>query len=93
MHMTEEIPGIIPGVLHSLSERQLSQGGRSHKLFSLIKTMQMNGYHTCISKALFVLMTPFAAVILTETMRKTFLEYNFSEEVGSPDNQLLVYKP
>lgn len=38
-------------------------------------------------------MTPFAAVILTETMRKTFLEYNFSEEVGSPDNQLLVYKP
>lgn len=53
----------------------------------------MDGSHTHISKALFVLMPLFAALILTETMRKTFLEYNFSEEVGSPENLLLVNEP
>lgn len=47
--MAEEIPGIIPGVPRSLSERKPSPGGRSHKLFSLIKMIQ-NGW---VSRSLY----------------------------------------
>lgn len=76
----------------SLKHFRKSQGGTSHKLFSLIKTIQ----NRCVSHTSPKLCLCWWLLLLQwHSLRqrgKTFLEFNFSEEVGSPENQLLVNK-